>query len=83
MDEVARELGMSARSLRRRLQSEGISFSDLVTRNRVVTSKRLLEQPGASIQEIAFAMGFASPSAFHRAFKRWTGLTPKQYQDSF
>lgn len=83
MDDVARELGMSARSLRRRLLSEGVSFTDLVTRNRMLTSKRLLERPGASIQEIAFAMGFASPAAFHRAFKRWTGLTPKQYQESF
>jgi AraC-like DNA-binding protein len=83
MDGVARELGMSARSLRRRMQSEGVSFSDLVTRNQMHTAKRMLERPGVSIQEIAYAMGFASAAAFHRAFKRWTGLTPKQYQDSF
>jgi AraC-like DNA-binding protein len=83
MDEVARELGMSARSLRRRMQSEGVSFSDLVTQSRMQLAKRMLERPGASIQEIAHAMGFASAAAFHRAFKRWTGLTPKAYQESF
>ena len=83
MDGVARELGMSARSLRRRMQAEGLSFSDLATRSRMHSAKRMLERPGASIQETAYALGFASPTAFHRAFKRWTGMTPKQYQDSF
>lgn len=83
MDGVARELGMSARALRRRMHNEGVSFSDLVTRSRMHTAKRMLERPGASIQEVAHAMGFASPAAFHRAFKRWTGRTPKDYQDSF
>jgi AraC-like DNA-binding protein len=83
MDEVARELDMSARSLRRRMQVEGVSFGNLVERNSTLTAKRMLERPGASIQETAYAMGFASPAAFHRAFKRWTGMTPKEYQDSF
>lgn len=83
MDDVARELGISARSLRRKILAEGVSFGDLVARNRMKTAKRMLERPGASIQETAYAMGFASPAAFHRAFKRWTGKTPKEYQDSF
>lgn len=83
MDDVARALGMSARSLRRRMQAEGVSYGDLVTRSRTHTAKRMLERPGASIQETAHAMGFATPAAFHRAFKRWTGMTPKQYQESF
>lgn len=83
MDEVAGELGMSARSLRRRLVLEELSFSELITRSRMHTAKRLLERPGASIKETAFAMGFASEAAFHRAFKRWTSMTPKQYQESF
>ena len=83
MDDVARELEMSARSLRRRMTSEGVSYVELVTLNRMNTAKRMLERPNASIQETAYAMGFASPAAFHRAFKRWTGITPKEYQDSF
>ncbi len=83
MDEAARELDMSARSLRRRMLAEGVSYGELVTRNRMNAAKRMLERPGASIQETAYAMGFATPAAFHRAFKRWTGMTPKQYQESF
>lgn len=83
MDDVARALAISARSLRRRMLAEGLSYTELVTRNRLTTAKRMLERPGASIQETAHAMGFASAAAFHRAFKRWTGLTPKQYRDSF
>lgn len=83
MDEVARELGMSARSLRRQLTAEGVSYADLVERSRISTAKRMLEDPRVTIQEAAYAMGFAAPAAFHRAFKRWTGMTPKQYRDSF
>lgn len=83
MDDVARELDTSARSLRRRMRAEGVSYAELVTRNLAGTARRLLAQPGASIQETAYRMGFATPAAFHRAFKRWTGMTPKQYRDSF
>lgn len=83
MEEAARELGMSARSLRRQLAAEGVVYSQLVERNRISAAKRMLENPRTSIQEAAFALGFAAPAAFHRAFKRWTGMTPKQYRDSF
>ena len=83
MEDVARELDLSARSLRRRMAAEGVSYNELVTRSRMDAAKRLLERPNASIQETAYAIGFASPAAFHRAFKRWTGMTPKQYRASF
>jgi AraC-like DNA-binding protein len=83
MDEVARQLEMSARSLRRRMLAEGLSYGDLVTRSRINAAKRMLQSPSISIQETAHAMGFASAAAFHRAFKRWTGMTPKQYRESF
>lgn len=83
MDEAARELGMSARSLRRQLASENVTYGELVERSRILAAKRMLEDPRTSIQEAAFALGFAAPAAFHRAFKRWTGMTPKQYRSSF
>jgi AraC-like DNA-binding protein len=83
MDDVARELEISARSLRRRLLAEGVSFRELVDDNRMQLAKRMLERPHASIQETAYALGFTSPAAFHRAFKRWTGMTPQQYRASF
>jgi AraC-like DNA-binding protein len=83
MVDVASALEMSARSLRRKLTAEGFRYGDLVEKALAEKAKRLLEAPGASIQETAYAMGFATAAAFHRAFKRWTGLTPKQHQDSF
>jgi AraC-like DNA-binding protein len=83
MNDVASALNMSARSLRRKLSIEGASYVQLVERTLMHVAKRMLEDPRASIQETAYAMGFAAPAAFHRAFKRWTGLTPKQYQSSF
>jgi AraC-like DNA-binding protein len=76
MTQVARQLGMAARSLRRRLSEEGTSFQQLVVEARVARATRLLEDPRRSIKDTAYAMGFASPSAFHRAFKRWTGVSP-------
>jgi AraC-like DNA-binding protein len=83
MEGVARELGMSGRSLRRRLVEEGSSFGALLEGRRVTAAKRLLENPELPIQEVAHTMGFATPAAFHHAFKRWTGMTPKQYRATF
>lgn len=80
--EVARELDTSRRSLLRKMSAEGVSFTALLAERRMQDAKRLLERPSASIQETAFALGFTTAAAFHRAFKRWTGMTPKQYQDS-
>jgi AraC-like DNA-binding protein len=80
MTSVARGLGMSVRSLRRRLSEEGVSYGKLVEEADASVAKRLLDDPGRSIYEAAYDMGFSDPSAFHRAFKRWTGMTPKQYR---
>jgi AraC-like DNA-binding protein len=82
MTDVARALQMSARSLRRKLATENAIYSDLVESAHMNAAKRMLQDRQASIQETAHAMGFAAPAAFHRAFKRWTGLTPRQYQSS-
>jgi AraC-like DNA-binding protein len=83
MDDVARHFDMSARSLRRRLSAEGASYKALLERALATIAKRLLENPRMSIQQTADAMGFATPASFHRAFKRWTGLTPKAYKASY
>jgi AraC-like DNA-binding protein len=80
MPAVARELGMSVRSLRRRLADEGASYKDLLDEALAAVAMRMLGDPRRTIQEIAHAMGFSDPSAFHRAFKRWTGMTPLQYR---
>jgi AraC-like DNA-binding protein len=82
MDTVARELGMSARSLRRRLQEEHAIFNDLVEDARALHAKRMLSDPRLSVQEAAYALGFGTPAAFTRAFKRWTGVAPTTFRSA-
>jgi AraC-like DNA-binding protein len=76
MQSVARAMGLSERSLRRRLSAEETSFEALHTEAQGAAAKQLLAQHGRSIQEAAHEMGFSDASTFHRAFKRWTGMTP-------
>lgn len=80
MEATAHELGMSARSLRRRLQAEGTDWSELLERALAEAAKRLLAAPHRSVQEAAYELGFATPTAFARAFKRWTGVTPREFR---
>ncbi len=73
---VARELGMSERTLRRRLTESGVSFQSLLDRLRKNRALELLGNPQMSVEQIAFAVGFTDPHNFRRAFRRWTGATP-------
>lgn len=82
MSDVARRLGTSVRSLRRRLAEEGVAFPKLLEEAHIAFAKRLLDDPDRSIYQAAFEMGFSDPSAFHRAFRRWTGMTPMQYREN-
>lgn len=78
---AARDLGMSERSLRRRLAAESTSYRDLVRAILETHADHMLRDPKRSIQETAHALGFADAATFHRAFKRWTGRTPKEYRE--
>jgi AraC-like DNA-binding protein len=80
LSSVARALGMRPRSLRKRLLEEGVTFRDVVAEALASIAMRLLAEEGKSIQEAAHEMSFSEASAFCRAFKRWTGSTPKEYQ---
>lgn len=77
---VASRLHMSPRTLQRRLRQEGTSLSDRLDRTRQTLATRLLGEPTRTVGEVAFLLGFAEVSTFHRAFKRWTGLTPVAYR---
>ncbi len=77
---VARRLGMSGRSLRRRLKDEGRTYAEVVEEAMADVARRLLQDPSMSIAQVAERLGFSEPSAFHRAFKRWTGQTPGQFR---
>ncbi|HVZ72927.1 MAG TPA: AraC family transcriptional regulator ligand-binding domain-containing protein [Polyangia bacterium] len=75
---VARQLGMSERSLRRALADEGTSFRRVVDEVRLHRAQTLLQEGEHALAEIAFALGFSEHAAFTRAFKRWTGKSPQQ-----
>ncbi len=72
---IAKRLGMTPRSLQRRLKDENTSFNAVRESVRQELSQRYLAEK-LSIAEISFLLGFSEPSAFVRAFKRWTGMTP-------
>jgi AraC-like DNA-binding protein len=73
---VARRLGLAPRTLQRRLAERGVTFHDVVDAVREELARQLLASPATAVAEVAFALGFADQSAFHRAFVRWTGETP-------
>jgi AraC-like DNA-binding protein len=77
---IARRLGVSPRSLRRRLGDEGHSLSALADQVRRELALSELSNPEIPIKRIADRVGFSEVSAFHRAFKRWTGVTPARYR---
>lgn len=74
---IARKLGMSARNLQRHLAAEGTSFTELLAGARADLARTYVEEGRLSVTEIAFVLGFADTSAFSRAFKRWTGTSPR------
>ncbi len=76
MESVAAALSTSVPTLRRRLEDEGTTFTDLVDEVRRELAEQYLRDPRRSISEIAFLLGFAHAPAFHKAFRRWTGVTP-------
>jgi AraC-like DNA-binding protein len=76
MRETARRLAMSTATLRRRLEEEEATFSDIVDDVRRRLADQYLGDPALTVTEIAFLLGFSDLAAFDRAFKRWTGLSP-------
>jgi AraC-like DNA-binding protein len=80
MEAVAGRLAMSARSLHRHLGEEGCQFTALLDEVRQEFAKRYLARGTVSASEVAYLVGFQSPTAFFRAFKRWTGQTPSTYR---
>ncbi len=77
---IARDVGLGARTLRRRLAEAGYTLRGLHDDARRELACDGLRASDRSIKDVAYGLGFSEPSAFHRAFKRWTGLTPQQFR---
>jgi len=77
---VARELGLSGRTLQRRIDEEGASFRLLVSEARQELVRQYLSQPSMEISEVAYLLGFEDSNSFYRAFRTWEGTTPAHWR---
>ena len=80
LEDVARKVTMSTRTLQRRLKEQGVDFKGLVDDTRRRCSLNYLADSVHTPAEIAYLLGYSEVSAFNRAFKRWTGTTPSTYR---
>ena len=82
LEAVAARMHLSPSALRSRLRQHGTTYSAMLDRLRRDYAKRALRQSQLSVAEIAHRLGFAHPPAFHRAFRRWFGVTPNAYREA-
>jgi AraC-like DNA-binding protein len=80
IDRTARTLGMSRQTLYRRLKDEGTTFQALLDDTRRRSAARYLAEPSHALSDVAFLLGFSDYSAFHRAVRRWFGVSPYAYR---
>jgi AraC-like DNA-binding protein len=80
IESLAPRLGLSVRSLQRRLREAGTTYKQVLDQVRHDLALRYLGAGEMSIGEVAYLLGFSEASAFHRAFKRWTGSTPGEFR---
>ena len=78
VEDIARSLGMSERTLARKLSGEGLNFTEILQHLRRDLAVRYLDDRKLHISKIAWLLGFRDVSAFTHAFKRWAGKTPRQ-----
>ena len=80
LESVGRVLGMSPRTLQRQLRAEGTTFTAVLTQLRHDLALPLLRDGRLAVAEVAFLLGYEDPSAFHRAFRRWSGRSPRAFR---
>ncbi|NEP18534.1 MAG: helix-turn-helix transcriptional regulator, partial [Leptolyngbya sp. SIO4C1] len=80
LDAIAAKLGYSSRTLQRKLQQAGTSFQQVLDDIRRELAFQYLQETQLTASEIAFLLGFSENSAFTRAFRRWTAITPGDYR---
>lgn len=79
IDRVAGELGMSRQTLYRRLKAEGVTFEEILDAKRRQLAIRYTGVDRLTVKAAAYRLGFSDPAAFSRAFKRWTGVSPSNF----
>ncbi|HEY5922063.1 MAG TPA: AraC family transcriptional regulator [Kofleriaceae bacterium] len=77
---LAEQLGVGERTLQRKLAEHGITYKELLDKTREEHAMRSLESGALSVQELAYELGFSSTAAFSRAFRRWRGVSPSEWQ---
>ena len=78
--DIAQKLALTPRTLQNKLKQEGVTFSRILDNVRQEIAQFYLSEQEESIAEIALLLGFSDQSAFTKAFKQWTGLTPYRYR---
>lgn len=78
--QVAADLAMSQRSFQRKLGELGLTYQGVLDQTRLELARRYLDNSGRSLTEITFMLGFSEQSAFTRAFRRWSGMSPSGYR---
>ena len=77
---VARELGLSERTMQRRITAEGTTFRALLAEARQELGSQLLSDPSIDIEEVAFLLGYQDTNSFYRAFREWKNMTPGHWR---
>jgi AraC-like DNA-binding protein len=80
--QVAEELGLSMRTLQRKLSEEGVHFQQVLDQTRYALAQDYLRQPGLSLVDIAFLLGYQEQSAFNHAFRDWAGINPGAWREA-
>jgi AraC-like DNA-binding protein len=82
LDAAATALAVSRRTMTRRLAEEHASFRQILDDVQSDFARALLQDASLSIADIAFFLQYSEPAAFHRSFRRWTGLTPQAFREA-
>jgi len=81
INKVAKEMAVSVRTLQKRLEEEGVGFSDLYKEIRKRLAQKYLRE-NYTVEQITYLLGFSEPSVFRKAFKKWSGVTPREYREN-
>ncbi|MBI5954600.1 MAG: AraC family transcriptional regulator [Chloroflexi bacterium] len=82
IQKVAKEMSVSVRTLQNHLEAEGVIFSDLLRDIREKLAKKYLHE-NYTVEQITYLLGFSEPSVFRKAFKKWSGVTPREYRENY